>query len=234
MAFYSRTSRQSSPDQLPNNSSTPGSSPVAQGDTSEQPSSPSYRRMSKDSEGYPSWLPSRPPPPAPASTYQSSVGLPDIGSSEPRPFTGGRKPTPRSVRIVSLQESRREPTDQTRVANPPRDPTRVWSRATGAAMSPAVFSAGGPLDTRAPQPKFGSRAINLDLLRNPSLKSRLYFYLYPILVFAHIPLQTFFDFNAVFILFHIQTRKHLGSPAPGGTGRLAQQRTLRAGSPGSL
>jgi hypothetical protein len=29
---------------------------------------------------------------------------------------------------------------------------------------------------------------------------RLYFYLWPLLVFAHIPLQTFFDFNAVFVL----------------------------------
>ncbi|KAK7452734.1 hypothetical protein VKT23_012135 [Stygiomarasmius scandens] len=36
----------------------------------------SYSRahMSKDSEGYPSWLPQRPPPPAPASTIHGSVG----------------------------------------------------------------------------------------------------------------------------------------------------------------
>lgn len=29
---------------------------------------------------------------------------------------------------------------------------------------------------------------------------RLFYYLFPVFVFAHIPLQTFFDFNAVFIL----------------------------------
>lgn len=195
-------SRQSSPDQPPNNSSSPGSSPIDQNDISEQPSSSSRRRMSKDSEGYPSWLPSRPPPPAPASTFHSSVGIPESGPSEPPPFVGGRKPTPRSVRIVSLRQSygeksRREPTDQTRVGNP----ARVWSKAAGSAMSPAVFSSGDPFESRLPQPKFRSRGLHLELLRSPSLLSRLYFYLFPLFVFAHIPLQSFFDFNAVFILF---------------------------------
>jgi hypothetical protein len=197
-------SRQSTPDQPPNHS-TPGSSPVDQrGDVSEQPSSSSPHLMSEGSEGYPSWLPRRPPPPAPASTFHSSVGVPESGPSEPTPppFVGGRKPTPRSVRIVSLRESyadkgRREPTDQTRVGNP----ARAWSRATGAAMSPAVFSSGDPFQARTPQPKFHSRGLHLELLLSPSLTSRLYFYLFPILVFAHIPVQTFFDFNAVFILF---------------------------------
>ncbi|RDB21863.1 hypothetical protein Hypma_010843 [Hypsizygus marmoreus] len=217
MPFYSRMSRQSTPDQPPNNSSTSEGSPNGQGDGSEQPSSSSQRRrMSKDSEGYPSWLPKRPPHPAPASTFHSSVGLPEAGPSEPppSPFIGGRKPTPRSVRIVSLQESygekgRREPTDQTRVGNPPR----VWSKAAGAAMSPAVFSSGDPFEARIPQPKFNSRGLHLELLRSPSLLSRLYFYLFPILVFAHIPLQTFFDFNAVFIL--IQVSKFPNPQAPG-------------------
>ncbi|KAF8057536.1 hypothetical protein FPV67DRAFT_1677321 [Lyophyllum atratum] len=208
-------SRQSSPDQPPNNSSTPGSSPIGQGDTSEQPSSSSRRRMSKDSEGYPSWLPKRPPPPAPASTFHSSVGLPEAGPSEPSPFLGGRKPTPRSVRIVSLQESRREPTDQTRVGNP----ARVWSKAAGTAMSPAVFSSGEPFESRTPQPKFRSRGLNLELLRNPLFKSRLYFYLYPILVFAHIPLQTFFDFNTVFILFQVSKFPSPQAPGVPGSGR---------------
>ncbi|GLB42654.1 hypothetical protein LshimejAT787_1201030 [Lyophyllum shimeji] len=220
MPFYSRMSRQSTPDQPPNSSSTPGSSPInGQGDTSEQPSSSSRRRMSKDSEGYPSWLPKRPPPPAPASTFHSSVGLPEAGPSEPR-FLGGRKPTPRSVRIVSLQESyaeqsRREPTDQTRVGYP----TRVWSKAAGAAMSPAVFSSGDPFASRAPQPKFRSRGLNLELLQNPSFKSRLYFYLYPILAFAHIPLQTFFDFNTVFILFQVSKFPNPEAPGVPGSGR---------------
>lgn len=186
MLFYSRMSRQPSPP----NSST--SSPIG-GDPSEHPSSssrPSPQRMSKDSEGYPSWLPKRPPPPAPASTFHSSVG----GLHEPEPpFVGGRKPTPRSVRIVSLQDTnRREPTDQTRVNNN----ARVWSRAT----APVMLSPTDPHQSRISQPKFRSTGLHLELLRNPSLKSRLYFYLFPLFVFGHIPLQTFFDFNAVFIL----------------------------------
>lgn len=197
MPFYSRMSRQSSPDH-PHNSSSPGGSP--QGDTSEPPSSSVGRRMSKDSEGYPSWLPKRPPPPAPASTFHSSVGVPEPGPSEPVPFVGGRKPTPRSIRIVSVQrqgygeKSRREPTNDTRAGHTPR----VWSKASGAAMPSAMFASSG---FRLPQPKFRSRGLHVELLRNPSLLSRIYFYLFPIFIFAHIPLQTFFDFNAAFILF---------------------------------
>lgn len=192
-------SRQTSPESPPNTSS-PGSSPVDQRGDASQPSSASPRRMSKDSEGYPSWLPKRPPPPAPASTFHSSIGLHDAGPSEPAPFIGGRKPTPRSVRIVSLQEAyaekgRREPTDQTRVNN-----SRVWSRAAGAALMPGAFTSGDPFQSHLPQPKFHSRGLHLELLRNPSLLSRLYFYLFPLLVFVHIPIQSFFDFNIVFIL----------------------------------
>ncbi|KAG6848535.1 hypothetical protein H0H93_016245 [Arthromyces matolae] len=207
-------SRQSSPDQPVANTSSPGSSPIAQGDLSEQPSSSSRRRMSKDSEGYPSWLPRRPAPPAPTSTFQSSVGLAETAPSEISQFVGGRKPTPRSVRIVSLQNARREPTDQTRVANS----SRAWSKATGAPVAPALFSSSGP-SPRVPQPKFHSRTVNLDLLRNPTLRFHFYFYLWPLLVFAHIPLQTFFDFNAVYILF--QVSKHPNPQAPGvpGSGR---------------
>jgi hypothetical protein len=197
-----QSTRQSTPDRP---SSVPASSPTdGRGDVSERPSSSSPNRL--DSDGYPSWLPKRPPPPAPASTFHSSVGAlevgPEAGPSEPAPFIGGRKPTPRSVRIVSLQESyaeksRREPTDQTRVGNTPR----AWSRATRVPMSPAVFSSADPNEARVSRPRFNAKGLHLELLRNPSLKSRFYFYLFPILVFAHIPIQTFFDFNAVFIMF---------------------------------
>lgn len=195
-------SRQASPERLPSMSPSPDSSPVDPRTDASQPSSASPRRTSKDSEGYPSWLPKRPPPPAPASTFHSSVGFPDPGPSEPMPFFGGRKPTPRSVRIVSLQDNyaekdRREPTDQTRVGNQ----ARVWSRAAGATFRPGLFASGDPYSSRLPQPKFHAKGLHLELLRNPSILSRLYFYLFPLFVFAHIPLQSFFDFNAVFILF---------------------------------
>lgn len=165
---------------------------------------------SKDSEGYPSWLPKRPPPPPPTSTFQSSMigGFHDMTPSpvDP-PFVGGRKPTPRSVRIVSLEDSfvgavekeahfTREPTDQTRVDVPPK----VLSRASG--VLPTAFNASEhdeflPL----PQPRFNAKNLHLQLLRNPSRWMKLYFYLWPLIVLYHIPLQSFFDFNAVFILF---------------------------------
>lgn len=152
-------------------------------------------RYSETSDGYPSWLPKRPPPPAPGSTFHSSA------PSEPV-LVQGRKPTPRSVRIISMQDSnqgeRREPTDQTRVSSGNPLHQRVWSRATGAGMSPTVF--GSINGAQVPRPRFRSSALHLELLRSPSPWMRFQFYLLPFFVFAHIPLQTFFDFNAVFIL----------------------------------
>lgn len=124
-------------------------------------------------------------------------GLPDPSPIETTPV--GRKPTERSVRIVSLQDDfvvvdkdQREPVP------PGRDgaPARVWSRAAGAALTPGVFA----LPDRVPQPRFRARGLHLELLRNPSRLVHFYFHLYPLLVFTHIPLQSYFDFNAVFIL----------------------------------
>lgn len=114
----------------------------------------------------------------------------------------GRKPTPRSVRIVSLQSqaeksTRREPTDQSRAFSGAGH-ARAWSRATSAALTPTLFSAGG--EGQLPRPRFKTPGLQLDLLLVPSWKMRLWYYLFPFFVFAHIPLQTFFDFNAVFIL----------------------------------
>lgn len=170
----------------PAGQSSSGSSPSdQQGDISEQRSSGSRHRASETSDGYPSWLPKRPPPPAPGSTFQSSA------PSEP--FIGGRKPTPRSVRVINIQDERREPTDQTRVSNPLH--TRVWSRAAG---SPTVF--GSQTLPHVTRLKFQSAALHLELLRSPSLRKRFQYYILPLFVFAHIPLQTYFDFNAVYML----------------------------------
>ena len=225
--------------------------------------------VSTSSEGYPSWLPKRPPPPAPGSTLHSlstamMFGSDGAGPSEPLPgqtsarasedrqhhvhtpvpFSGGRKPTPRSVRIVSMQDSngpasgagsgaRREPTERatTRVSSnagaaPPPLPTpstprfpslpflpfffrsRVWSRATTSALegrSPTLFSSSQTPDARvraatAAPPKFRAPGLHLELLRDPSWKTRLHFYLFPFIVLAHVPLQTFLDFNAVYVM----------------------------------
>ena len=62
-------------------------------------------------------------------------------------------------------------------------------RATTSGVSPTAFST-----------LVGHPGLNLQYLRNPSPLAHLHFYLLPIIVFYHIPLQTFFDFNAVYIL----------------------------------
>ncbi len=161
--------------------------------------------VSSSSEGYPSWLPKRPPGPAPRSTIQSSVaGMFSEAGPSTEPVTVGRKPTPRSVRIVSLQSqaeksTRREPTDQSRAFSGAGH-ARAWSRATSAALTPTLISASAAGEGQLPRPRFRTTALNLDLLRNPSWQMRLWYYLFPLFVFTHIPLQTFFDFNAVFIL----------------------------------
>ncbi|CDO76829.1 hypothetical protein BN946_scf185033.g26 [Trametes cinnabarina] len=191
---------------------------------SSTPQSP--QGVSSSSEGYPSWLPKRPPPPAPRSTLQSSVAgmFTEAGPSHEPSFPVGRKPTPRSVRIVSLQsgsqadkDPRREPTDQSRVFSGPAH-ARVWSRATSAGLTPTLFSAGGT-EAQLLRPRFRTPALNMELLRNPSWKMHLFYYLFPVFVFAHIPLQTFFDFNTVFILLLVAKRPNPEAPGVPGSGR---------------
>lgn len=210
MRFISRLLRiQTPPEQPETSSSSPGASTSPADTRGENDHSENTSPHRMDSEGYPAWLPQRPPPPAPASTVRSSTmdvtTVQEAGPSShpPSSYFGGRRATPRSVRIVSMQDSaygveekeRRVPTDHTRVGSTPR----VWSRATGAALSPTVFST-TDLPTRGLQPKFRSRGLNIDLLRNPSPFARVYFYLFRVFIFAHLFLQTFFDFNAVFII----------------------------------
>lgn len=210
----------SSPDPQPSNGNSNKSPTTADpsptnnvADTSQPSSTSPPPRMSKDSEGYPSWLPKRPPPPAPASTMHSSVGVlePDP-DTDPELFAslGGRKPTPRSVRIVSLHGV--NPLGRGKFGRHGRDnsrlgaPGRAWSRGTAPSMPAAGDEQNGytyayHTSTRIPQPKFNTK--NLDLktpMVTPSTWARLYFFIFPILAFAHLPLQTYFDFNAVYIL----------------------------------
>ena len=162
------------------------------------------------SEGYPSWLPKRPPPPAPRSTIHSAsiTGM----FSEPGPsshsdaYPIGRKPTPRSVRVVSLHNSphaekdvhgRRISIDPSRLMSGPH--SRAWSRDTSPGISPTVSTTAGNIP-HVVRPRFRAPSFRPELLRNPSWKMRLWFFLFPVLVFLHLALQTFFDFNAVFIL----------------------------------
>lgn len=172
-------------------------------------SSPLSRPQDSSSEGYPSWLPKRPPPPAPRSTIHSAsiTGM----FSEPGPsshsdaYPIGRKPTPRSVRVVSLANSlhaekdphsKRISMDPSRLMSGPQ--TRAWSRDTTPGLSPTVLSVGNL--PHVVRPRFRTSSFRPELLRNPSWKMRLWFFFFPILVFFHLAVQTFFDFNVVFIL----------------------------------
>ena len=189
---------------------------------------PEYSSGSRE-EGYPSWLPKRPPPPAPQSTLQSNMprastyaedsarATPELGYGH-NYYGVGRLPTPRSVRIISTgskqtqsgkggtrQSHRRETVDRSRAIR-----ARVWSRGTGtAALSPTLISNGSfPLGT-VPRPRFNSPSFHIWILRSASNWTHLRFYLYPLFIFAHIPIQTFFDFNAVFVLVQLVLHIHI-------------------------
>jgi hypothetical protein len=244
-------------------SSTPTASASLQGGHNDN----NYNRENGSIEGYPSWLPKRPPPPAPGSTLHSlstthvfsgggaSTGDPAFdlapgGSSSAQTptlaFVGGRKPTPRSVRIVSMQDSsvagtgtgapsglggsggrisgggggggasgsRQHGVTTTRVSSASLHRSRPSvfvsrrSYCRAGAPSPTLVSFSSFRQTPdarlraaiADPPKFRAPGLHLELLRDPSWKSRLHFYLFPLLVFAHVPIQTFLDFNAIFIL----------------------------------
>jgi len=128
---------------------------------------------------YPSWLPTRPPPPPPQ----------DADDDDDSPVHG-RPPASRSVRIVNL------------AVHPP---PKAWARPSVPAPDPVPRPA---LPVPLPQPRFHAKNLNIDLLRSPDPRLRLYFYLWPLLVFYHIPLQSFFDFNAVYILLQVTKYPH--------------------------
>ncbi|KZV98906.1 hypothetical protein EXIGLDRAFT_763136 [Exidia glandulosa HHB12029] len=197
---------------------------------SPSPDRPAHSRQpsSGREDGYPSWLPRRPGPPVPRSTMHSSVAPydahePDDAAQDPRAHLGhGRRATQRSVRIVSLPdtekgaESRREPTDTTRVGPTPSH-ARVYSRGTAPALSPTMLAT-APL-LAAPRPRFNEPNLHIELLRNPSTLMHVVFWLNRFLAFAHIPLQTFFDFNALFALFQVAKFPTPIAPGVPGSGR---------------
>jgi hypothetical protein len=49
-------------------------------------------------------------------------------------------------------------------------------------------------------PKFQSPGLHLELPRDPSGRTCTHFYLFPLVILAHVPLETFLDFNAIYIL----------------------------------
>ncbi|KAF8465157.1 hypothetical protein DFH94DRAFT_360910 [Russula ochroleuca] len=211
--------------------------------------------VSTSSEGYPSWLPKRPPPPAPGSTLHSlstammfdgggGAGPADIPASAaaspssgddhqhhhrqpqtPVPFSGGRKPTPRSVRIVSMQDSNAaSATGGGGGGGARREPTATPRASALEGLSPTLLSSSQTPDARlraavAAPPKFRSPGLHLELLRDPSWKTRLHFYLFPLLVLAHLPLQSYLDFNAVYIMIEVAKFPNPDAPGVPGSGR---------------
>ncbi|KXN92504.1 hypothetical protein AN958_07451 [Leucoagaricus sp. SymC.cos] len=236
MLLPPRSSPRASPAESQPNNNTPAAHSVGQpsptnnvADTSQPSSTSPPPRMSKDSEGYPSWLPKRPPPPAPASTMHSSVGVPEADpDTDPELFAsiGGRKPTPRSVRIVSLHginPAERAQSAQRPDSSRPGPPAKAWSRGTAPSMPPGNEQGGFayPYYTsmRIPQPKFNAKNLDLEAMVTPSILLRLYFFIFPILAFAHIPLQTYFDFNAVYMLIQVSKNPNPAAPGVPGSGR---------------
>ena len=130
--------------------------------------------------------------------------------------TQGRKATPRSVRIISVPPEARskETSDQTRRqssggwGNYSTGHVRAFSRGAANPYTtymrshsplPALSWPSDPLPTRV-APRFKARSLNLGLLRSTSRFDRLRFHFSPLTYFAHVPVQLFFDFNAIYIL----------------------------------
>ncbi|KAF8497819.1 hypothetical protein F5888DRAFT_1906594 [Russula emetica] len=196
---------------------------------------------STSSEGYPSWLqfPSAPhlQPQVPPRTQEGQQPAPAMTVKQqqmPVPFSDGCKPTPHSVRIVSMQDSNAATTATDAGTGgtgaggrrePGTDRTTTTMRTPDARLRADI----------ATPPKFRTPGLHLELPCDPSYKTGIHFYLFPILVLAHLPLQTFLDFNAIYILIELQSsqiRTHPEFPAVVVTGSWALLHTLRAGSSG--
>ncbi|KAF8497793.1 hypothetical protein F5888DRAFT_1695073 [Russula emetica] len=49
-------------------------------------------------------------------------------------------------------------------------------------------------------------------LRDPSWEMRIHFYLFPTLILAHVSLQTFLDFNVIYISIEVATNLRFPNP----------------------
>lgn len=133
----------------------------------------------------------------------------------------GRRATPRSVRIISVPPEARskEPSDQTRrqssggwgkysqyspghvpaFSRSASNPYPSYMMPQSPSPLPAMSWPAAPLPTRA-APRFRASSLNLGLLRSTSRFARLRFHFSPFTYFAHVPVQLFLDFNAIYIL----------------------------------
>ena len=143
---------------------------------------------------YPAWLPRRPSAPHPP-TRPSTAAAEEIQELPGTPLSSdyGRIATPRSVRILSdlSQHPRHQATDETQVAA--GTPTIKASRRSRLSWS------------RPRRPRFCAPGLRLEQLESPSFFAHLRYLTLPVLVFAHLIIQTYFDLNAVYILIQLVT-----------------------------
>lgn len=174
----------------------------------------STNRMSYDVSGHVS----------PTSERKPTDGSGGGGSITAYPGANKRgRATPRSVRIApgsgsyGVHEHRQqETTEQTRRPSSSYSyghhhhgytHVRGFSRSTAnpyaagmLSQSPLVLEPPDLLPQPMPAPRFHARNLNLSLLRSPGRFIRFRYLLQPIIYFAHVPAQLFFDFNVVYIL----------------------------------
>jgi len=175
------------------------------------------RRSSGSDSNYPSWLPRRPSKPVPRSSHDglgamrssnetSSSGMPDSSGPGKRRWAHkyGRKPTQRAVRVVAMPPDHSDPVGLSGRSRSVAFGTRTSMEGSGE-LSPRheTFNGNGqryPTLSGA-RPRFRAPGLHLELAQHPSMWNRLLFILFPIIIFAHIPIQAFLDYNAAFMLF---------------------------------
>lgn len=50
------------------------------------------------------------------------------------------------------------------------------------------------------RPRFRARDLHLELAQHPSPWNRVLYFLFPVFIFAYIPIQAYLDYNAVYML----------------------------------
>jgi len=66
-----------------------------------------------------------------------------------------------------------------------------------------------------PPPRFKAKNLHLGILNHPSPWMKLYFYTWPVLVLYHVVLQSFLDFNVVYMILSVAK---FPNPRFGGSG----------------
>ncbi len=124
-----------------------------------------------DTESYLSWLPPRP------TNIPSTPADHERTLSSDVPISLGRTANSRLVRVVSVSE-----TDEVVLQPHPRRHVQTNG-------------------SKPPRPRFNAPNLHLEILISPNTLFRVYFLLFRTFIFAHLLLQTFLDFNVVYIIF---------------------------------